>query len=68
MTTRIPRKSAAHIVARIGVTLGVLLLAALLWQQLSEPNAVRSEASQPIQSDYLAYLGEDIWHALPTRR
>ena len=65
MTNRIPRKSAAHTAARIVVTLGVLLLAALVGQQLTEPNALTSGASEPTQYGYLAYSGEDIWHAFP---
>ena len=68
MTNRIPRKSAAHTAARIVVTLGVLLLAALIWQQLSEPNALTSGPSEPTPSGYLAYSGEDIWHAFPLGR
>jgi hypothetical protein len=68
MTNRIPRKSAAHIAARIAVTVGVGLLATFVWQQLSEFDAVRSEVSQPIQYSYFAYSGEDIWHAFPIGR
>ncbi len=68
MTNRIPRKSAARIAARVVVALGILLLAALIWQQLSEPKALTSGASEPTQYGYLAYSGEDIWHAFPFGR
>jgi hypothetical protein len=68
MTNRIPRKSAAHIAGRIVVTLGIVLLAALIGQLLSEPNALTSEASEPTQYGYLAYSGDDIWHAFPVGR
>ena len=68
MTNRIPRKSVAHIAARVVMALSILLLAVLIWQQLSEPNALTSEASEPTQYGYLAYSGEDIWHAFPFGR
>ena len=68
MTNRIPRKSAAHVAVRIALTMGALLIAALLWQQLTDPGAVIPEASNPVQYSYLAYTAEDVWHALPTGR
>jgi hypothetical protein len=68
MTNRIPRKLAAHIAARVVVALAILLLAAFIWHQLSEPNALTSGASEPAQFDYLAYSGEDVWHAFPFGR
>jgi len=68
MTNRIPRKSTAHIAARIVVTGVLALLATLVWQQLSELDAVTSKVSQPIQYSYLAYSGEDIWHTFPIGR
>jgi hypothetical protein len=68
MTNRIPRKLAAHIAARVVVTLGVLLLATFVWQQLSEPDAATSKVSDSVQYGYLAYSGEDIWHAFPIGR
>ena len=66
MTNRIQRKSAARIAAGLAVTLGILLVAALVTQRLSEINAVTPDASQPIQ--YFAYYGQDIWHTFPTGR
>jgi len=68
MTNRIPRNSAAYIATRVVVALVILLLAALKWQQLSEPNALTSGASEPTQYGYPAYSGEDIWHAFPFGR
>jgi hypothetical protein len=68
MTNRIPRKSAARIAARIVVTVAVLLLATFAWQQLSELDAPTSNVSEPVQYGYLAYSGEDIWHAFPIGR
>ena len=65
MTNPIPRKSAAHIAARIVVTLGVFLLVTLMWEQVSEPNALPSGASEPAQYGYLAYSGDDVWHRFP---
>ncbi len=68
MTNRIQRKSAAHTAARIAVTLGVLLLAALIWQQFSEPNVLTTGATEATQYGYVAYSSEDIWHAFPLGR
>ena len=68
MTNRTPRKSAADAAVRIVVMMGVLLLTALIWRELSEPNALTSGASEPTQYSYLAYSGEDIWHAFPFGR
>jgi len=68
MPNRIPRKSAAHTVVRIVVTLGVLLLAAFLWQQLWEPIPLTSGALEPVQYGHFVYSGEDIWHAFPFGR
>lgn len=68
MTNRIRRKSAARIAARLAITVGILAVAALLSQRLSETNAVpvTPDASLPVQ--YLAYSGQDIWHAFPAGR
>ena len=67
MPNRIPHIS-SHAVARMAVALAVVLLAAFMGQQLSEPDALTSGASETAQYGYVVYSGGDIWHALPGGR